>query len=40
MSDDIIANSPQGLEQINNADAHAARVQRVLKNFRIIFKSV
>jgi DNA-binding MarR family transcriptional regulator len=48
MSDNIIANSPQGLdnspqglEQINNADdAHAARVQRVLKNFRIIFKSV
>ena len=40
MPDDIIANSPQGLEQINNADAHAARAQRVLKNFRIIFKSV
>jgi DNA-binding MarR family transcriptional regulator len=40
MSDDIIANSPQGLEQINNPDAHTARVQRVLKNFRIIFKSV
>jgi MarR family transcriptional regulator, organic hydroperoxide resistance regulator len=40
MSDDTIANSPQGLEQINNPDAHTARVQRVLKNFRIIFKSV
>jgi MarR family transcriptional regulator, organic hydroperoxide resistance regulator len=40
MSDDTIANGPQGLEQINNPDAHTARVQRVLKNFRIIFKSV
>jgi DNA-binding MarR family transcriptional regulator len=41
MSDNTIANTLQGLEQINNADdAHATRVQRVLKNFRIIFKSV
>jgi DNA-binding transcriptional ArsR family regulator len=48
MSDNIIANTSQELKQINNAleqinnadDAHTARVQRVLKNFRIIFKSV
>jgi MarR family transcriptional regulator, organic hydroperoxide resistance regulator len=41
MSNDTIANTLQGLEQINNAeDVHTARVQRVLKNFRIIFKSV
>ena len=41
MSDNIIANTSQELKQINNVDdAHTARVQRVLKNFRIIFKSV
>jgi DNA-binding MarR family transcriptional regulator len=41
MPDNTIVNTLQGLEQINNADdAHATRVQRVLKNFRIIFKSV
>ena len=40
MSDNTIANTLQGLKQINNADVHAARVQRVLKDFRIIFKSV
>lgn len=42
MTDETIANGRQGLErrEVNYSDERTLRAQRVLKNFRIIFRSI